>query len=367
METKNWKWFRYDEIFEIKKGKRLTKADMEEGSIRYIGAIDSNNGLSAWVGNNAYIHSSNTITVSYNGSIGYAYYQDKEFWATDDVNVLYPKFKLNKNIALFLCSIIQKEQYRFCYGRKWDKELMEESKIKLPSIKNENNEFVPDWQWIENYVKETIIPKLPSKSKSVWQQQFNSKPLLSKKLELKVAEWKWFRYDEVFEICKGFYNKKPKENPQGKIPFIGATDSNNGVTSMHDMETIELASKTGEAPNAALEDKIFDSNSITVSNNGSVGYAFYQPKDFTCTHDVNPLYLNKKWRKELNVYISMFLCSLIEKERFRWAYGRKWRPVRMPDSLIKLPAIKTAAGEYEPDWQWMEDYIKGLPYSGCLE
>ena len=33
---------------------------------------------------------------------------------------------------------------------------------------------------------------------------------------------------------------------------------------------------------------------------------------------------------------------------------------------LKLPAIKNAKGEYEPDWQWMEDYIKGLPYSGCL-
>ena len=28
--------------------------------------------------------------------------------------------------------------------------------------------------------------------------------------------------------------------------------------------------------------------------------------------------------------------------------------------------IKNAKSEYEPDWQWMEDYIKGLPYSGCL-
>ena len=31
METKSWKWFRYDEVFVIKKGKRLTKADMLDG------------------------------------------------------------------------------------------------------------------------------------------------------------------------------------------------------------------------------------------------------------------------------------------------------------------------------------------------
>ena len=58
----------------------------------------------------------------------------------------------------------------------------------------------------------------------------------------------------------------------------------------------------------------------------------------------------------------MFLCSLIEKEKYRWAYGRKWRPVRMPNSLIKLPATK----EGQPDWDFMESYIKSLPYSACL-
>ena len=45
MDTSKWNWFRYDEIFDIKKGKRLTKENMTEGNIRYIGAIDSNNGL----------------------------------------------------------------------------------------------------------------------------------------------------------------------------------------------------------------------------------------------------------------------------------------------------------------------------------
>lgn len=359
MNTNKWKLFRYDEIFEVKKGKRLTKADMIEGEIPYIGAIDSNNGISTHISNNEHLHSANTITVSYNGSIGYAYYQSKPFWATDDVNVLYPKFKINEYIAEFLCTLIEKEQFRFCYGRKWDKDLMKTSKIKLP-INNDGN---PDWEKIENYVKESIIPKLPSKTKSVWLNKFDKTPLSSNKLGLNTDTWKFFRYDEIFKIHKGFYNKKPEENPNGEIPFIGATDSNNGITSFHDLITIENSSKTGDIPNAPMKEKLFSENCITVSNNGSVGYAFYQNKQFTCTHDVNPLYLKGR---DLNPFIAIFLCTVIEMERFRWAYGRKWRPVRMPSSIIKLPAILNADGNYEPDWQWMENYIKGLPYSGCL-
>lgn len=355
MDTSSWKWFRYDEIFDIKKGKRLTKENMIEGDIRYIGAIDSNNGLSAYIGNNNQLHSGNTISLSYNGSIGYAFYQYKEFWATDDVNVLYPKFRLNEYIALFLCSLIEKEQYRYCYGRKWDLETMKLSRIKLPVTPSGK----PDWQYMENYIKEKIIPQLPKKAQQVWQKQYDISPVNPQPIQLNTRDWQWFRYDEIFDIKHGFYNKKPEDNPNGDIPFIGATESNNGVTSHSDIETIAATTKTGDGSNSPLDEKIFE-NCIAVTNNGSVGYAYYQEKRFTCTHDVNPLYLKGH---KLNRYIALFLCTLIEKERFRWAYGRKWRPVRMPSSLIKLPVTPTG----EPDWQFMENYIKSLPYSRNIE
>ena len=153
LNTSNWKWFHYDEIFEIKKGKRLTKADMQDGNIPYIGAIDSNNGISAYISNDEHLHQGNTITVSYNGSIAEAFYQTTKFWATDDVNVLYPKFTLNRYIAMFLITLIHREKYRFNYGRKWDKELMEASLIKLPAVKIAPNEYEPDWQFMEDYIK----------------------------------------------------------------------------------------------------------------------------------------------------------------------------------------------------------------------
>lgn len=145
-----WRWFRYDEIFDIKKGKRLTKADMINGNVNYIGASDSNNGITAKIGNIEQIHSGNKITVSYNGSIAEAFYQADSFWATDDVNVLTLKgVKLNVYLAMFLITLIRMEKYRFNYGRKWDKELMKQSKIKLPVTKSGN----PDWQFMEDYIK----------------------------------------------------------------------------------------------------------------------------------------------------------------------------------------------------------------------
>lgn len=184
-------------------------------------------------------------------------------------------------------------------------------------------------------------------------------PIIDNTISIDTSKWKYFRFDEIFHIKKGFYNKKPDHIPNGNIPFIGATDTNNGITSLCDEETIESTSKTGDDKNVSIVHKIFKSNSITVSNNGSIGYAFYQPIPYTCTHDVNPLYLRNH---KLNTYIAMFLCTVIELDKYRWTYGRKWRPARMPDSLIKLPITDNDT----PDWEYMELFIKTRPYSKLL-
>ncbi|MDR2438092.1 MAG: restriction endonuclease subunit S [Planctomycetaceae bacterium] len=54
----------------------------------------------------------NKITVSYNGSVGWAFYQPTDFLACDDVNVLEPRFNLNRYIAIFITTLIEQEQYR---------------------------------------------------------------------------------------------------------------------------------------------------------------------------------------------------------------------------------------------------------------
>ena len=164
-----WQRFRLDRLFDIKKGKRLTAEDQEDGANLYIGAIDSNNGVANHIGQKP-IHSGNTISLSYNGSVGEAFYQPEPYWATDDVNALYPKFHgFNAAIGLFLTSVIRHEKYKFSYGRKWTLDNMRETEICLPVQKDEkgrpindkNKEFsesgyLPDWGYMEKYM--TSLP-----------------------------------------------------------------------------------------------------------------------------------------------------------------------------------------------------------------
>jgi hypothetical protein len=145
----SWKPFSLQDLFDIRKGQRLTKANMLPGSVPYVGASDSANGVTARIGQ-APIHEGGTISVSYNGSVAEAFYQPEPFWATDDVNVLYPKgFNLTPATALFVCTVIRMEKYRFNYGRKWHLDRMRDSAIKLPVT--ESGEL--DWAYMESYLK----------------------------------------------------------------------------------------------------------------------------------------------------------------------------------------------------------------------
>jgi len=149
LNTDSWKMFALQDIFEIRKGQRLTKANMIPGDTPYIGASDTSNGVTARIGQ-VPIHQGGTISVSYNGSVAEAFYQPVSYWATDDVNVLYPKgFELTPSTALFICTVIRLEKYRFNYGRKWHLERMRESTVKLPV----NKHGEPDWGYIELYIK----------------------------------------------------------------------------------------------------------------------------------------------------------------------------------------------------------------------
>ena len=55
-----WQEFQLDHLFTIKKGKRLTSEEQEDGSNNYIGAIDSNNGVANHIAQPP-IHPANTF------------------------------------------------------------------------------------------------------------------------------------------------------------------------------------------------------------------------------------------------------------------------------------------------------------------
>jgi len=149
LDKVQWRRFEIGGLFDVSKGQRLTKADQLEGDINYVGASAFNNGITNHIGNNSKLNASGTISVCYNGSIGESFFQDQPYWATDDVNILTPRFAINPFIALFICTVIKNESTRFAFNNKWKKEIMETSSIPLPATAQGS----PDFVFMEKYIK----------------------------------------------------------------------------------------------------------------------------------------------------------------------------------------------------------------------
>jgi len=148
-DARAWGHFRLDELFEIRKGQRLTKADRVPGSTRYIGATEFNNGVTDLcdVAPNFPPH---TLTVVYNGnSVGSTFYQDRPYFACDDVNVLVPIGAISKWALLFTAAAIKHERHRFTYGYKWTLARMKETTIRLPIAPDGE----PDWPYAESMMR----------------------------------------------------------------------------------------------------------------------------------------------------------------------------------------------------------------------
>lgn len=148
-DTTKWREFTFEELFTVKKGKRVTKANRVPGATRFIGASEKNNGITDMCDLEPTFEA-HCLTVPYNGnSVGVAFYQDRPFCASDDVNVLIPKAEISYWALLFVAAVIRFERYRFTYGYKWNLTRMKKTQIRLPAKKD----GTPDWAYMESVMR----------------------------------------------------------------------------------------------------------------------------------------------------------------------------------------------------------------------
>lgn len=350
----NWKAFCFTEVFtEIQRGKRLKKADHKIGTTPYVSSTSFNNGVDGFIGNDSGVRKfHDCISLANSGSVGSAFYHQYEFVASDHITQL-KRDGLDKYAYLFMIPIINRLSEKYGFNREINDERIKRERLLLPVTEDGDIDF----QFMSSFMKQ-IETDILGTTLNVFKNRLLDNRLNINKLGGVI--WKTFDFADIFIIKKGFYNKKPPCFEKGTIPFIGASDSNNGFTGFTTYSVIEKSSKVGYGKNEPIEQKIYDGNAICVTNNGSVGYAYYQQHPFTCTHDVNPLYLKNR---KLNRHLAMFLISCIEKQRVCFTYARKWRPKRMVKSRLMLPV--NADGR--PDWDFMEQYMRNVESNELLK
>ncbi|EAL5963249.1 restriction endonuclease subunit S, partial [Campylobacter jejuni] len=154
-------------------------------------------------------------------------------------------------------------------------------------------------------------------------------------LKLENIEWGEFKIGEIFNIYTGALINQVKIK-QGKIPRITATELNNGIAFF----------------TSDLEDKNFRTleNFISISFLGSV---FYQSKRVSLDMKIHGIKLKDK---ELNYYLALFLIPIIKKFTFKYSYGYQLSTSVLKNQKLLLPLDFSG----EPNWQFMEDYMKAI-------
>ena len=157
IEEKEFLEFEIEKLFKVKSGKRLTKADMKKGNKPFIGATDSNNGITEFVSNTNNSEDSNVLGVNYNGSVVENFYHPYKAIFSDDVKRLsFIETEDNKHLFLFVKTQILKQRAKYQYGYKFNGTRMNRQKIMLPV--NDQNE--PDYDYMENYMMQLEYKKL---------------------------------------------------------------------------------------------------------------------------------------------------------------------------------------------------------------
>lgn len=155
------------------------------------------------------------------------------------------------------------------------------------------------------------------------------KTMKQSRLSLNDVEWGEFFINDVFTFIERGRRLKIDDREEGDIPLITAGESNNGISSF-------INNPKQKTYNNALTIDMF-------------GNTFYQQEKFKCDDNITVL-KNKLFSKE----IYLFLTSRLNILKYKYSYGKQLRPNRLNRDRIILPI--DCAGE--PNWQFMEEYIK---------
>ena len=147
LDTSVWREFLLSDYFNIVAGIYHYPDEYEEGETPYISASNLNNGVGQNISLKPDFSGNKIIT----GKVGCtAFYQPEPFCATSDVNVFTPKFKMSRDVGVFLVTLINfSENYKWAYGRQCRVGNSKKISISLPATPSGE----PDWEWMESYIQ----------------------------------------------------------------------------------------------------------------------------------------------------------------------------------------------------------------------
>ena len=150
--------------------------------------------------------------------------------------------------------------------------------------------------------------------------------------------WKEFALDSLFDIVLSKGDIQAKRMNEGDIPLVSSGKFNNGICAY-------IADGDGKA-------EIFNANVITTD---MFGKSYFQDKPFyAVSHGRVNMLLP---RFEMNHYIGKYIVSILDASFLtRYSFSGMCSQSQLKKEKVLLPAAPTG----EPDWKYMEMYMRGV-------
>ena len=210
LNTKEWKEFTFGRLIDsIYKAHAYTKEDLaevsslSENAVRYITRTGENNGCEMLVSKKGLLHIEDGNAISIGDTTATCFYQSEPFITGDHMIVIRASW-FNEILGIYICTLLNNEQYKYSYGRAFLMERVNNTLLRLPVKRNTNGTpyfddtfhysdegFVPDWQFIENYMKSLHYKPITTSNK------------IGQTPNLNTDSWKQFQLKNILTINRG--------------------------------------------------------------------------------------------------------------------------------------------------------------------
>lgn len=343
-----WQEYRLDELFgKSTRGRRLKSADRISGEIPFVTAGEADTGISAWIGNDVYVFSKNTITIDMFGSAKYRGYR---YGADDHVAVVHTE-KFPHLVVLFMAAAINKSSHagQFDYSRNFYAGDADELKIQLPTVTKDGKQQIAI-HFIEKFVATLNAERIATLNAYLASTGLKDYVLTVEEQAalggLETVAWGRFKIEDVLV----WQNNVSEINPlnldaltvssEKKFPFYGQAVKNNGIIEYRHLIDDVLNNASGK-PTILIH-----------SNNQNIVYLdtpFYLKDGHGATTVLQS--------KNLNRMTAQFFIGSIKKVILqKYTYNAKATKIELKNSIINLP-VKP---DHTPDYDYMTLVISAM-------
>lgn len=313
--------FKLKAVFsEVKTGDYHASSRLKQGNIPLISCKTEGHGVEGHFNIPTEKTYSNCVTIACDGTPLTTFYHPYRFAAKDNVLVCIPRKDAKLTTIFYAVAYLNKERWRFSYGRKSYSNKIDKLSIPFPAT--------PNGKIDENKIEEILQDKtmsnfLPTKKQIV--------DMSSITLSLN-----YIPIIRIFKLHTGDYHNA-SELPNGDIPLVSCGEKDNGII------------RHSSIPS----DKIYQ-NTLTIAYNGQPLTAKYHPYRFAAKDDV-AVCLPKK---PLKISTLIFLQYILNRQRWRYSYGRKC----FKQKMLRLKVLVPLDENGEIDEETIEKIVSNTTY-----